>query len=168
RVAIRQIGQRTDANGARVPIPARFRLVVGLGQAESIEWNLGLARGLYEVADGDVRYRTTQTPGDPLNRIRGIIESEFLDDTEWYLVPEDGTVERPALIRLSLLGYRIPEVYVSNFNGVPVMGGASNNPFQAYSFDNDSVDLKFRLIRNTGLFSEDAIVWSNGTYEPSE
>jgi hypothetical protein len=53
-------------------------------------------------------------------------------------------------------------VYVSNFNGVPIAGGASASPFQAFHFDNDSVDLKFRMFRNAALFSEDAIVWSDG------
>src|SRR5699024_11084714 len=31
RVAMRQIGDRTDANGVRIPIPAGFYLVVGNG-----------------------------------------------------------------------------------------------------------------------------------------
>ena len=92
-----------------------------------------------------------------------MIESEFITGNAWYLVPENGTTELPALIRVSLAGYTSPEVYVSNFNGAPLAGGASSNPFQAYSFDNDSIDLKFRQFTNAGLFSEDAIVWSDGT-----
>lgn len=168
RVAIRQISQRTDADGNRVPTPARFRLVVGIGQSDGINWSIGVARGIADVQDGAIRYiPTTPAPSDPLNRIAGVIESEFLDDTEWYLVPEDGTTEKPALIRVQLAGYTIPEVYVSNFNGAPLLGGASSNPFQAYSFENDSVDIKFRQFTNAGLFSEDAIVWSDGTYEPT-
>lgn len=162
RVAIRQISQRTDANGRRVPTPARFRLVVAEGAAESIQWNLAVARGLYEVNDGNITYRPTGAPGDPLGRISGIIEDPFITGNEWYLVPEDGTTERPALIRVSLAGYTAPEVYVSNFNGAPLAGSASADPFTAYSFDNDSVDLKLRMFRNAGLFSEAAIVWSNG------
>ena len=38
----------------------------------------------------------------------------------------------------------------------------TDNPFQAYSFDNDSIDLKFRQFTNAALFSEDAVVWSPG------
>jgi hypothetical protein len=167
RVAIRQIGQRTDSQGNRFPIPARFRLVVAQGAAESIQWSLGLARGLYSIDDGSITYRAASTPADPLGRIAGVIESEFVTGNAWYLVPEDGTTDRPALIRVRLTGYTSPEVYVSNFNGAPVLGGASSNPFQAYSFDNDSIDLKFRQFTNAGLFSEDAIVWSDGTYEPT-
>lgn len=164
RVAIRQINDRRDRNGNRVPIPRAFRLVVAPGVADSIQWNLGLAQGLYSVQDGLTTYRPTAgMPADPLGRIKGVIESEFISGDAWYLVPEDGTTERPALIKLSLAGYTSPEVYVSNFNGAPMAGGASNSPFQAYSFDNDSIDLKFRQFTNAGLFSEDAIVWSDGT-----
>lgn len=163
RVAIRQINNRKDAEGNRVPTPARFRLVVAQGAADSINWALGVARGLYSVQDGLITYRPQGTPADPLGRITGVIESEFITGNAWYLVPETGTTDRPALIRVGLAGYTAPEVYVSNFNGAPLAGGSSSNPFQAYSFDNDSVDLKFRQFTNAGLFSEDAIVWSDGT-----
>lgn len=166
RVAIRQISNRTDNRGVRVPTPARFRLVVSQGSADSINWALGLARGLFSVQDGLVTYHASGTPADPLGRISGVIESEFITGNAWYLVPENGTTELPALIRVSLAGYTSPEVYVSNFNGAPLAGGASSNPFQAYSFDNDSIDLKFRQFTNAGLFSEDAITWSSGTATP--
>jgi hypothetical protein len=162
RVAIRQIGQRTDSRGVRVPTPARFHLVVAQGAAESINWGIGLARGLYSVEDTSIVYRATNTPADPLGRIASVIESEFITGDQWYLVPAAGTTDRPALVRVQLAGYTIPEVYVSNFNGTPMAGGASASPFQAYSFDNDSIDLRFRMFTNAGLFSELAVVWSAG------
>lgn len=168
RVAIRQIGDRTvtgaDGQPVRVPIPARFRLVVGLGRSDSINWALGVARGLFSIDDGAIQYRpgNATLAGDPLNRISGIIESEFVNGDAWYLVPENGTTVRPALIRVELAGYTSPEVYVSNFNGAPLAGGASANPFTAFSFDNDSIDLKFRQFTNAAIFSEDQIVWSEG------
>lgn len=169
RVAIRQIGDRTvtgsDGLPTRVPIPARFRLVVGLGRSDSINWALGVARGLFSIDDGSIQYRpgAQALAGDPLNRISGIIESEFVSGDAWYLVPEAGTTVRPVLIRVQLAGYTSPEVYVSNFNGAPLAGGASSNPFTAFSFDNDSIDLKFRQFTNAAIFSEDQVVWSDGT-----
>lgn len=168
RVAVRQIGERTvigsDGKPVRVPIPARFRLVVGLGRSDSINWALGVARGLFSIDDGAIQYRPSPSAlaGDPLNRISGIIESEFVDADAWYLVPEAGTTVRPVLIRVQLAGYTSPEVYVSNFNGAPLAGGASSNPFTAFSFDNDSIDLKFRQFTNAAIFSEDQVVWSEG------
>lgn len=162
RIAIRQIGRRTDSEGNKVPIPARFHLVVPTGESESILYNIALARNVQAIQDGSNVVRPV-AGADNLSRIAGVIESEFVADGFWYLVPAAGTTEIPALQRVSLAGYTAPEVYVSNFNGTPVAGGASSSPFQAFHFDNDSVDLKFRMFRNAALFSEDAIVWSNGT-----
>lgn len=164
RAAIRQIGQRTDADGNRVPVPSRFRIVVPVGTAEDVELSIALARGLATIQDGSLTYNAAGLRSfDALGRIGGIIEDEFVEDGHWYLVPEAGTTEIPALVKVQLAGYTIPEVYVSNWNGAPVLGGASSNPFQAYSFDNDSIDLKFRQFTNAAIFSEDAIVWSDGT-----
>lgn len=163
RAAIRQIGQRTDADGNRVRIPSRFRVVVPSGTAEDVELSIALARGLATIQDGLLTYSASGLGRfDTLGRVAGVIEDPFLEDGYWYLVPERGTTEIPALVRVQLAGYTIPEVYVSNWNGSPVMGGASNNPFQAYSFDNDSIDLKFRQFVNAAVFDESAIVWSTG------
>lgn len=163
RVAIRQIGKRTDSRGVRIPIPSGFHLVVPVGAKESAQWAIGLATGAIQVQDGLVTYRMPSTPADPLGRISGIIESEFVEDGHWYLVPNKGTTSRPALLRLRLAGYEMPEVYVSDFTGLPLAGGASNSPFRAFSFDADMIDFKFRQILNAGIFSEDAIAHSDGS-----
>lgn len=163
RLAIRQIGQRTDADGNRIPVPARFRVVVPSGTAQDVELSIALARGLATITDGNLVYDARNLPGDTLGRIAGVIESEFVEDGHWYLVPENGTTEIPALVRVQLAGYTAPEVYVSNWNGSPVLGGASNSPFQAYSFENDTIDLKVRQFVNAALFDESAIVWSDGS-----
>lgn len=163
RVAISQIGKRKDAQGNKVLTPSRFQLVVSAGEAENAKFAIARAQGLVEIQNGLLKYSAASTNKfDTLGRIRGVIEDEFLEDGEWYLVPEKGTTEIPALVRVTLAGYTMPEVYVSNWNGSPVMGGASNSPFHAYSFDNDSIDLKFRQIVNAAVFSEDCIVWSTG------
>lgn len=164
RAAIRQISQRTDAEGNRIPVPSRFRVVVPVGTSEDVQLSIAMARGLATIQDGLLTYNASGVKAfDSLGRIAGIIEDEFVEDGYWYLVPEAGTTEIPALVRVQLQGYTAPEVYVSNWNGSPIMGGASNSPFQAYSFDNDSIDLKFRQFTNAAIFSEDAIVWSDGT-----
>lgn len=164
RAAIRQISERTDADGNRVPVPTRFRLVVPVGTSEDVQLSIALARGLAQIVDGSLIYNANGLKSfDSLGRIAGIIESEWVADGFWYLVPEAGSTEIPALVRVQLQGYTSPEVYVSNWNGSPIMGGASSSPFQAYSFSNDSIDLKFRQFTNAAIFSEDAIVWSNGT-----
>lgn len=161
RAAIRQVAKRKDADGNKIPLPRSFQLVVPTGDAEIIEYNIALARNIVTTQDGANIVRPV-SGADNLGRIAGIIESEFVADGHWYLVPSKGTTEVPTLMRVKLAGYTSPEVYVSNFNGTPIAGGASSNPFQAFSFDNDSVDLKHRQFVNAALFSEDALVWSTG------
>lgn len=164
RAAFRQIAQRTDANGVRVSLPSRFQLVVPVGTAQDVELMLTLARGLATIQDGVFSYNAGGLiAGDTLGRIGGVIESEFVADGSWYLVPEKGTTEVPTLIRAQLAGYTAPEVYVSNWNGSPIAGAASADPFTAYSFSNDTIDLKVRQFTSAVLFSEDALVHSDGS-----
>lgn len=162
RVAIAQLAARVDSNGFRIPIASSYYLVVPLGQADAINWMLDQARALATIQDGNIVYR--KAGADPLNRIAGIIEDEWLTDLDsWYMVPAKGTTDRPALLQLELAGYTIPEVYVSDFNGSAVAGGASGSPFQAFSFDNDAVDFKFRQFTNAGVFAPNGILWSDGS-----
>lgn len=165
RAALRQLGRRTDARtGARIPLPTALTLVVPVGTADDVRLMIALARGLATIQDGSLSYNATGLlAGDTLSRISGIIESEFVDDDHWYLVPNAGTTQLPALIRAELAGYTAPEVYVSNWNGSPLAGGASADPFTAFSFDTDVIDFKFRMFTNATLFSEQSVVWSDGS-----
>lgn len=164
RAAIRVIAGRTDADGNKIPLPSGFHVVVPSGTAEDVQMSIALARGTATIVDGSIIYNAAGLRAfDSLGRIKGVIEDEFLDADHWYLVPDADAVEVPALVRVRLAGYTAPEVYVSNWNGAPVLGGASNSPFQAYSFDNDSLDLKFRQFTNAAVFSEESIAWSDGS-----
>lgn len=163
RTALRQVGQRTDSQGNRVGLASSYHLVVSLGSADSIQYALDLDSNIASVQDGLITYRAPGSARGSLGRISSIIESEWLEDGEWYLAPAAGTTTRPSLVRLQLAGYTAPEVYVSNFNGAPLLGGATSSPFQAFSFDNDTVDLKFRQFTNAALITQDQLVWSNGT-----
>lgn len=160
RVAMRQIGVRRDENNNRIPLASRYYVVVPVGQGDEVQYALNLAKGIISVQDGSLTY--AGPTGDSLGRIAGVLESEWVNEG-WYLVPAVGTTVRPSLVRVTLQGYTSPEVYVSNFNGAPLAGGASSNPFTAFSFDNDSVDLKFRQFTNAVLVSEQQLSWSNGT-----
>lgn len=164
RAAIRVIAGRKDADGNKIPLPSGFHVVVPSGTAEDVQMSIALARGTATIVDGSIIYNAAGLRAfDSLGRIKGVIEDEFLDADHWYLVPDADAVEVPALVRVRLAGYTAPEVYVSNWNGAPVLGGASNSPFQAYSFDNDSLDLKFRQFTNAAVFSEESIAWSDGS-----
>lgn len=162
RVALRQLGQRTDSEGNRIPLASRFYVIVPVGEAEALQYEIDVARDIIRLNAQTGTVSGGQAASRTLSRIAGVIESEFVD-SGFFMVPAKGTTEIPTLMRVTLAGYTAPEVYVSNFNGAPIGGGASSDPFTAFSFDNDSVDLKFRQFTNAALFSEDQVVHSDGS-----
>lgn len=171
RVLLRQISQRTITQTAadgtvlstRKPgLASSYYIVVAQGRAADVEYLLAERDRVLQITDGNQILRPYTDSN--LNRIAGVIESEFIDsETAWYVVPAAGTTRRTGLVRLQLAGYTAPEVYVSNFNGIPLAGGAQGSPYRAFHFDNDSVDLKFRQFTNAGLISQDQFGWSEGT-----
>jgi hypothetical protein len=160
RVALRNIAERTDSDGNRIPVAPRYRVVVPLGEGDTVQWMLDEASRIIRIQDGVVTYGAPGSGG--LNRIAGVIESEFIPADSWYLVPDAGTTRRPSLVRLQLTGYTAPEVYVEG-TPVPVLGGASSDPFRAFSWDDDSARFKFRMFTNAALISQDQLVWSDGS-----
>lgn len=159
RVALSNIAARTDADGNRIPLATRYRIVVPIGQKDQVDWMLQEAARIVSIQDGVITYGPPGAGG--LNRIAGVIESEFITDTDsWYLVPDAGTTVRPSLVRVQLAGYTAPEVYVQG-SPTPVYGG-STDPFRAFSWDNDSAAFKFRMFTNAAVISEDQIAWSSG------
>lgn len=160
RVALRNIAARTDDDGNRIPLAPRYRVVVPLGEGDTVQWMLDEASRIIRVQDGLITYGAPGSGG--LNRIAGVIESEFIEDGTWYLVPDAGSTVRPSLVRLQLTGYTSPEVYVEG-TPVPVLGGASSDPFRAFSWDDDSTRFKFRMFTNAALISQDQLAWSDGS-----
>lgn len=160
RVALRNISERTDDQGNRIPLAPRYRVVVPLGEGDTAQWMLDEAARIIRIQDGNILYGPPGSGG--LNRIAGVIESEFITDGTWYLVPDAGSTVRPSLVRLQLAGYTSPEVYVEG-TPVPVLGGASSDPFRAFSWDDDSARFKFRMFTNAALITQDQLVWSDGS-----
>lgn len=160
RVALRNIAARTDDQGNKIPLAPRYRVVVPLGEGDTVEWMLQEAGNIIRVQDGNITYGAPGAGG--LNRISGVIESEFIPDGSWYLVPDAGSTVRPSLVRVQLQGYTAPEVYVEG-TPVPVLGGASSDPFRAFSWHDDSARFKFRMFTNAALITQDQLSWSDGS-----
>lgn len=160
RVALRNIAERTDDSGNRIPVAPRYRVVVPLGEGDTVQWMLDEASRIIRIQDGLITYGAPGSGG--LNRIAGVIESEFIPTGSWYLVPDAGSTVRPSLVRLQLAGYTSPEVYVEG-SPIPVAGGASRDPFRAFSWDDDSARFKFRMFTNAALITQDQLSWSDGT-----
>jgi hypothetical protein len=165
RQGLAEIAKRKDSDGRAIPLARSYYVVVPVGYGEQVELELTKARSLIQVSDGNFVYGPGAVPLGALGRIQGAIESEWVEpngsNVPWYLVPAAGTTRRTSLVRLNLAGYTAPEVFVSNFNGVS-LGGGNVDPFHAFSFDNDSCDLKFRQFTNAALISEDQQCWSTG------
>lgn len=160
RVALRNIAARTDDQGNKIPLAPRYRVVVPLGEGDTVEWMLQEAGNIIRIQDGNITYGAPGAGG--LNRISGVIESEFIPDGSWYLVPDAGSTVRPSLVRVQLQGYTAPEVYVEG-TPVPVLGGASSDPFRAFSWSDDSARFKFRMFTNAALITQDQLAWSDGS-----
>lgn len=163
RVALSNIASRTDSSGNRIPLASQYYIVVESGMGDSVQWMLDRERGIQSVQDGSVTYGVTPSAAG-LGRIAGVIESEFIPEGNWYLVPAAGSTVRPSLVRLQLAGYLSPEVYVAG-TPTPILGGASSDPFRAFSWDVDATSFKFRMMTNSALITEDQLAWSNSSGE---
>lgn len=163
RVALREVSLRTDEDGNRIPAATSYKVVVPLGTGDDVQWMLDEANRIISIESGNITYGSPGTGG--LNRISGVIESEFVPDGAWYLVPDAGTTLRPSLVRLQLAGYTAPEVYVQG-TPTPVIGG-SNDPFQAFAWTDDSAAYKFRQFTNGALITQQQNVWSDGSGGPA-
>lgn len=133
-----------------------FNLVVGVGQGEYATWIINNL-SLDSIQDGSLSIKVGG--GNDLADIT-VIESVYVGDTEWYLLPKPGTTSRPVIDRLSLIGYENAELRVSNFTGNYV-GGSTVPPFEG-SFDTDQSDWRVRLVTGTVLWSPYSVVWSEG------
>lgn len=133
-----------------------FNLVVGVGQKEQAEWYINNV-SLSQITDGP-RVLAVNASNDLADIT--VIESVYVDDNAWYLVPKPGTTSRPVLDRLSLIGHEAAELRVSNMTGNYV-GGSTVPPFEG-NFTADLAEWRVRLVTGTVLWSPDAVVWSEG------
>lgn len=150
--------QNREVNGRKVGRVSGYNVVVGTGVGEFLRWHL--ERQIIQVQDGLVTYG----PGDrsALNGVT-IVESPRITGSEWYLLPKPGTLRRPVLELGRLRGYETPELRVNNATGV-YNGGGAVSPFEG-SFDNDSVDYRFRYVAGGILWDDTFIVHSDGSGE---
>lgn len=165
RVALREITLR-KVGDRKVTLASSYYIVVASGMGEIVEAELEKAKLFREQRDQDGSQ--TFVYGAPslgnLGKITGVIESEWIDDTDaWYVTPAAGTSRRPGLVKLQLAGRTAPEVLVNNFTGTLLSGGNGSSPFDLAHFDNDTVDLKHRQFTNSAMITSDQLVWSNGS-----
>lgn len=157
-----EIGKRR-IGGRAVPIAPAYHLVVATGQGISAEY--ALRKDITNIRvdiGGGVALDSNPVFPELLGRVKSVIESDAVATDAWYLVPEAGSTRLPSLLKLELIGFETPEIFVkSNAHAVP---GASFDQFGLleFQFEDDATHLKLRHDIEGALLTQDQIVWSSG------
>lgn len=156
--AVIELSER-KVNGRKIQVNGRgYNLVVPVGQAEFVKFYLNQTYA--QIVEGGGAIELNVNGYNPLANI-GVVESEYVTGTEWYLLPKPGATRRPVLDKLDLRGYVTPQLFVDNHTGV-LLGSSSVAPFEG-SFDADVITLKLRQFTGGVLWQPEAVVYSNGT-----
>lgn len=154
--AIIELGER-KINDRRVRTSGGYTLLIPTGQTPWVEYQLR-NKVLTGIEDGTYIFNVQGY--DPTAAV-SIIESEFIPDDHWYLMPNQNAANRPILELLRLVGHELPELRVQGNTGTYV-GGGIVSPFEG-SFDNDTADFRLRMFSKGQLWTPDLVVWSNGS-----
>lgn len=154
--AMIELGTRT-LNGRKIVVSGGYKLVIPAGQSLWVNYILNNIDGPTGFEDGAFQF--TINGYNPLSDIT-VIESEFVPDNYWYLIPNANAARRPILQLLRLVGHEVPELRVQGNTGTYVGGGVVS-PFEG-DFDNDSADFRLRMFTKGQLWTKELIVWSTG------
>lgn len=148
--------QNVTVQGRKVGRASGYNVVVPIGTKDFIEWSLG--QSIIQIQDGLITYG----PGDRsvFNNV-AIVESAYLNGTEWIVLPKPGAIRRPVLELLKLRGYEQPELRVHGDTG-QYIGGSAVSPFEG-NFDTDGIDYRIRYVAGGVLWSTAYSVKSDGT-----
>lgn len=157
--AIIELAERR-INGRKIRVTGGYNLLVPVGQGIFV--NAILNQNIATVTDGALVLN--YNGGNPLTAVT-VVETEWLDGTEWALMPKKGATRRPVIERLDLRGYQNPQLFVDNHTG-NFVGGATVSPFEG-SFAADVITLKLRQFGGGVVWDDGiAIVYSTGVPTP--
>lgn len=143
-------------NGRRVTAPSGWNLLVAPGRKLGAEF---LLRNLSVTAATAGVYDLSVDGWNPVADI-DVHEVEYVSGDAWYLVPKPGTMRRPVISDIKLIGHEAPEVRVQNLTG-NYLGGGAVSPFEG-DFDTDSAEYRIRQIGGAALWTPDLVVYSTG------
>lgn len=153
-VALRQAAQRR-VKDKPVKVSA-YNLIVPTGAGEDAKFlinTIGLA-GL-ERTSGLQTQILSVNGYNPLGKIRGVIETDYLSGSQWALIPAKGSIAGPNKFYSlgQLAGHIGPEIRLQNVTG-QYLGGGTVSPFEG-SFETDSAAFRGRII-------EGGLGWNSG------
>jgi len=164
-LAIEQV-KRRKLNKRALGI-STMTLVVPIGGAETAKWYINtLTPGAFTTVPGSTggtERSFTLNGYNPLATITDVVESEYIADNAWYLIPTPGSIRgNKRFIELGVLrGHEAPEIRTENVTG-NYLGGGAVGPFEG-SFATDSARLRGRIITGALQWSPEFGIWSNGT-----
>lgn len=156
-VAVAQLKQSILTNYGE-EVRGGFTLIVPVGASDLANFVInGLS--VDQIKDGNLVLGVNSAYSS-LGGIK-VIESGYVTGTEWYLLPNKGTLVRPVLDRLNLIGHEKLELRVENLAGQYV-GGGNVHPFEG-SFSTDQASWRARQVTGGVLWSPLAVIKSDGT-----
>lgn len=159
--AVEQAENREVIPGRKVNVSS-WRLIVPKGAGLRAEFYLNQLRaGEIITTDGLVQRVSTSTY-NPVNRIAGYTETEYLTGTQWALIPNKGAIRgtRQFYKYGRLRGHIGPEIRVENATG-QYLGGGQVPPFEG-SFKTDSAAFRGRVIGGGLGWNDEFAVVSDG------
>lgn len=164
-LALRQAANR-EINGKKVKVK-RYNLIVPTGAGEDAKFllNTFALTGL-ELVNGLQTQIMSAQGYNPLSKIAGVIETDYLEGTQWALIPAKGAITGPdKFYKLGqLTGHIGPELRLENATG-NYLGGGAVGPFEG-DFETDSAAFRGRIITGGIGWHNQFAVFSDGTGAP--
>lgn len=155
--AVTQLKNRT-IDGRRVRINGGLTLVVPIGASDAANFYINTIQ-LAGITDTPNEFVVGNW--NPLSSITKVVESEYVEDGEWFLLPAKGSTPNPVLELMKLAGHEDIELRVENVTGQYIGGGAVS-PFEG-SFDTDGAAFRGRYPLKGASWAPDLVIWSDGS-----
>ena len=161
-VALRQAANREVVPGRKVSVSS-YNLIVPTGAGEDARFLLNtLSLGGLEVQDGSTTQLVSVSGYNPLSKIAGVVETDYLSGSAWALIPAKGAIRgnKKFYSLGQLAGHIGPELRLQNVTG-NYLGGGSVPPFEG-SFETDSAAFRGRIISGGLGWNPQYAVFSDG------
>lgn len=160
-VALRQATNR-EIEGRKVSVSS-YNLIVPTGAGDDARFFLNtLSLTGLEQTSGLQTQILSVNGYNPLGRISGVVETDYLTDSQWALIPAKGAVRgnKKFYTLGQLAGHVGPEIRLQNVTG-QYLGGGTVSPFEG-SFETDSAAFRGRIIDGGLGWNREYAVWSDG------
>ena len=163
--ALKQAKNREVVPGRKVQVSS-YNLIVPRGEGDAARfWLNQFALVSQDRTDGLVTNRYAFAGYNPLSGIANVIETDYLQGTQWALIPAKGSVRGSKKFYAlgQLAGHIGPEIRLQNVTG-QYLGGGSVSAFEG-SFDTDSASFRGRIISGGLGWNNQFAVISDGDGE---